>query len=180
MDLLAGSDVQFHRSERLDVALVNNQPLALVFLGAGDIPAFVSKGRVDLGITGRDQIAEYEIAKPPSATVGVEEILDLEFGKCKLQVQVPKAGNIEKPEQLVGTTIFTSFPNLTTNYFRKLEDHSSQANGTANGGAKKEPQTEIDHIGGSVEIACALKSASGIVDLVGRFSNQSAANVRRR
>lgn len=132
LDLLSGSDIQFHRHNRLDIALVKNLPLALIFLPAADIPTFVGEGRVDLGITGRDQVAEHEAVVPPTDTTGVRELMDLGFGMCKLQVQVPQKGSIEKPEQLVGKNVVTSFTNLAETYFRGLEASASKAqtNGT--------------------------------------------------
>lgn len=167
LDLLSGSDIQFHRHNRLDIALVKNLPLALVFLPAADIPTFVGEGRVDLGITGRDQVAEHEAIVPPTATTGVEELMDLEFGRCKLQVQVPENGSIQTPEQLVGKNIVTSFTNLSEQYFRDLEQKA--APGAANGeSGPAKLRTSIKFVGGSVEAACALGVADGIVDLVGK------------
>ncbi len=167
LDLLSGSDIQFHRNNRLDIALVKNLPLALIFLPAADIPTFVGEGRVDLGITGRDQVAEHEVGTPPTDATGVIEILDLGFGACKLQVQVPERGEIQTPQQLVGKNIVTSFTQLAEQYFRNLEtnDKSVQVNGD---GAKNKLRTRIKFVGGSVEAACALGVADGIVDLVGK------------
>lgn len=158
VDLLSGSDIRFSRNPRLDIALVRDLPLALVFLPAADIPTFVGEGRVDLGITGRDQVAEYEATpgeKDP--THGVEQVLDLDFGACKLQVQVPEKGNIDDPKQLVGKNIVTSFTNLAEKFFCGLENVTTAA----------ELKTSIKYVGGSVEAACALGVADGIVDLVG-------------
>lgn len=140
--------------------------MALVFLPAADIPTFVGEGRVDLGITGRDQVAEHEAVVPPTATSGVEEVLDLLFGKCSLQVQVPEMGGITKPEELVGKNIVTSFTNLAEAYFRDLE---AKADGGAANGDVKKLRTTIKYVGGSVEAACALGVADGIVDLVGEL-----------
>lgn len=165
LELLKGADIQFHRHSRLDIALVKNFPLALVFLPAADIPTFVGEGRVDLGITGRDQVAEHDCVNPPTETTGVEEIMDLGFGRCRLQVQVPDKGSISKPEELVGMNIVTSFVNLTAKYFADLETEETGAE--TNGTTPKEPKTKIKYIGGSVEAACALGVADGIVDLVG-------------
>lgn len=52
LELLAGADIKYNRAHRLDVALVQNHPIALVFLPAADIPRFVALGEVSLGITG--------------------------------------------------------------------------------------------------------------------------------
>ncbi|PSN65594.1 HisG-domain-containing protein [Corynespora cassiicola Philippines] len=177
LDLLHGSDIQFHRHTRLDIALVKNLPLALIFLPAADIPTFVGEGRVDLGITGRDQVAEHECVVPPTATTGVVEVLDLDFGKCSLQVQVPQKGELAKPEDLIGKNVVTSFTNLAEEYFRKLEaEQAGAANGEANGQTKL--KTNIKYVGGSVEAACALGVADGIVDLVESGETMRAAGLK--
>jgi ATP phosphoribosyltransferase len=167
IELLSGSDIQFHRHNRLDIALVKNLPLALVFLPASDIPTFVGEGRVDLGITGRDVVAEHEAITPASETSGIQELMDLEFGRCKLQVQVPEKGNLHTPESLVGKTLVTSFTGLSEQYFREMEKKVS--NGESNGEGSDKLKTTIKFVGGSVEAACALGVADGIVDLVGKF-----------
>lgn len=145
-----------------------NHPLALVFLPAADIPMYVGEGRVDLGITGQDTVAEHEATTPSTETTGSVELLDLDFGKCKLQVQVPEKGDIQTPADLVGKNIVTSFSGLSANYFRDLEAKASQSNGQANGETDHQGlRTHIKYAGGSVEAACALGVADGIVDLVG-------------
>jgi len=177
LDLLHGSDIQFHRHSRLDIALVKNHPLALIFLPAADIPTFVGEGRVDLGITGRDQVAEHECTEPPTATTGVVEVMDLDFGRCRLQVQVPQKGPMTRPEELIGKNVVTSFVNLTEQYFRKLEaEQEGATNGAANGESKL--RTKIKYVGGSVEAACALGVADGIVDLVESGETMRAAGLK--
>lgn len=105
---------------------------------------------------------------------GVEEVLDLGFGKCKLQVQVPEDGRITDPRELVGRNVVTSFTGLTERYFRALEDEVLGEDGEVEGENGKEEgkrklKTNIMYVGGSVEAACALGVADGIVDLVGTF-----------
>ncbi|KAI5810812.1 hypothetical protein BZA77DRAFT_326647 [Pyronema omphalodes] len=183
LDLLQGSDIQFHRHSRLDIALCLNLPMALVFLPAADIPRFVGEGRVDLGITGRDMIAE--------AQVEVEELLDLGFGKCKLQVQVPERGEYESPEQLIGKNICTSFTGLAGEYFERLEREAGKNQeksdtlqvGEIKGGARSGSTmgrlaTKIKYVGGSVEASCALGVADGIVDLVESGETMKAAGLK--
>lgn len=169
LDLLSGSDIQFRRETRLDIALVKNHDIALVFLPAADIPTFVGEGRVDLGITGRDQVAEHEAISPGTKDTGVEEVLDLEFGRCRLQVQVPEKGEISQAKELVGKNVVTSFVGLTEKYFEELEGLGTE-NGLVNGEGPRRNRlrTKVKYVGGSVEAACALGVADGIVDLVGR------------
>lgn len=87
----------------------------------------------------------------------MEEILDLGFGGCKLQVQVPEKGDMTDAKQLVGRNVVTSFTALTEQFFRQLEGIDASQN----------LSTKIKYVGGSVEAACALGVADGIVDLVG-------------
>jgi len=146
----------------LDVCLVQNHPIALVFLPASDIPSFVGKGNVDLGITGHDVILESQMQKH------VIEELRLGFGKCALQVQVPEAGPIKTVEDLAGKRVVTSFEVLAGEYFGKV-DERQQLTGEA--------ATKIEYVGGSVEAACALGLADGIVDLVESGDTMRAAGL---
>lgn len=155
-----GSDIQFHRSNRLDIAISTSLPVALVFLPAADIPRFVGEGRCSLGITGIDQVAE--------SKVEINDLLDLNFGKCRLQVQVPANGPIVDPKELIGKTIVTSFTNLTTEYFAKLEGKQP--------GDKLD--TTIKYVGGSVEAAVALGVGDAIVDLVESGETMRAAGLK--
>lgn len=167
LDLLAGSDIQFRRDNRLDIALVKNHPIALIFLPAADIPTFVGEGKVDLGITGLDQIKEHEAVTPPTQDTGAEEVLDLGFGSCKLQIQVPEKGPYADEKDLIGCNICTSFVGLTEQHFAKLEaEEHRTTNGAGTTGMTL--RTKIKYLSGSVEAACALGVADGIVDLVGQ------------
>ncbi|CAG99011.1 ATP phosphoribosyltransferase [Kluyveromyces lactis] len=158
VSILKGSDIKFHRSARLDIAISTNMPVALIFLPAADIPMFVGEGRCDLGITGVDQVRESE--------VDVNLPIDLQFGTCKLQVQVPVAGEYTSPEQLIGKTIVSSFVNLTKKYFAQLE-----------GVPESEMVTRVKYVGGSVEASCALGVADAIVDLVESGETMRAAGL---
>ncbi len=150
---------------------MKNLPIALVFLPAADIPTFVGEGRVDLGITGRDQVVEHDKGQPSSSEAGWEEVLDLEFGNCKLQVQVPEQGEFQEVRQLVGKHVATSFVSLARAFFADLERTTApeDAGGEATP-STEQLKTKIIQIGGSVETACALGVADGIVDLVGMSS----------
>lgn len=186
LNLLEGADIQFRRESRLDIALVKNLPIALVFLPAADIPTFVGEGRVSLGITGRDVVAEHDaqvesIAREraqsgkstpiseDSVQKGCEEVMDLGFGSCKLQVQVPEKGQYKTPADLIGKNIGTSFVKLAEDYFAKLELETDASNGDEPLG-KRKLKTKIIELSGSVEAACALGVADGIVDLVGKWT----------
>lgn len=156
-------DIEFRRSNRLDIALSTNMPVALIFLPAADIPTFVGEGKCDLGITGLDQIMEADMLD------SVLDLLDLQFGKCKLQVQVPENGPYDKPEQLLGKKIVTSFTKLTADYFNGLETAV---------GTDAEGSTAIKYVGGSVEASVALGVGDAIVDLVESGETMKAAGLK--
>lgn len=194
LNLLEGADVQFKRENRLDIALVKNLPIALVFLPAADIPTFVGEGRVDFGITGLDQVQEHDagvrelaLARRASGEFntsgdgaekprGCETIMELGFGACKLQVQAPQKGTYATSRDLIGKNIGTSFVHLAREYFARLEAEEDGVNGEVNGDGHSLPsrklKTKIVELSGSVEAACALGVADGIVDLVGEETPQ--------
>jgi ATP phosphoribosyltransferase len=95
--------------------------------------------------------------------------MDLGFGSCKLQVQVPEKGQYIKPSDLIGKNIGTSFVHLAEDYFAALEAEAAlgETNGAKSG---RKLKTKIIELSGSVEAACALGVADGIVDLVGKWN----------
>ena len=185
LNLLEGADIQFRREHRLDIALVKNLPLALIFLPAADIPTFVGEGQCDLGITGLDQVKEHDahVRASPRARLfsgdivssslsssadgsgakipGCEVVMELGFGSCKLQVQAPEKGAYQSSRDLIGKSIGTSFVKLAEEHFARLE---AEEFGPTSGWKLR---TKIIQLSGSVEAACALGVADGIVDLVG-------------
>jgi ATP phosphoribosyltransferase len=170
LELLAGSDIRFSKEARYDIALVKNHHAALIFLPAVDIPKHVALGGADLGITGLDQLAEYEADVAPTPETELEHVLALNFGGCKLQVQVPNAGPISQVQDLIGKTVATSFKCLTTKYFQRIEKEHGAPTAEGDASADRELQTKILHINGSVESACIVGLAQGVVDLVGEIS----------
>jgi ATP phosphoribosyltransferase len=101
----------------------------------------------------------------------IEQILPLGFGKCALQVQVPVSGHIQSVEALSGARVATSFEVLGGRYFKEVDERVG-----ASEEGKGRASTTIEYVGGSVEAACALGMADGIVDLVGEYRWHTAAS----
>jgi ATP phosphoribosyltransferase len=118
-----------------------------VFLPASDIPAFVGKGDVDLGITGHDVVLEAQMQGD------VTEVLRLGFGRCALQVQAPDGGPVRTAADLAGKRVVTSFEVLAARFFAEIDDAAGLTGAAC---------TQIAYVGGSVEAACALGLADGI------------------
>lgn len=154
--MLKGSGIEFRREPRLDVALCVGKPITLVFLPAADIAKYVGEGNVDIGITGEDIVRE--------SKVKVDTVMKLGFGKCKLCVQAPVSSKITDIEQLAGSRIVTSFPNISEEFFGELDK-------------KHNVNTSVKFVSGSVEAACGLGLADAVVDLVETGTTMRAAGL---
>lgn len=84
----------------------------VMFTRAADIPDYVADGAADIGITGKDLIAE--------RNVDVEILYDLNFGKTRLVIAAPEDSDIKNADDLKNIkTVATEFPFLTSQYFKK-------------------------------------------------------------
>ncbi|MBN2518679.1 MAG: ATP phosphoribosyltransferase [Candidatus Altiarchaeota archaeon] len=119
----------------------NNPQIDVIAVRVEDIPEFVRDGAADLGITGRDVIAERRVR--------VSELLPLNFGYCSLILAVPQKWETESVKQLPDNLkIATKFPNVAKSYLKKN---------------KKEAQLVI--LSGAVEIAPIIGIADAVIDL---------------
>ena len=107
----AGLHVQDGADRKLYANTVDPD-VSVLFARAADIPEYVGDGAAALGITGLDQARE-------SGTELVE-LLDLEFGSCRLVLASPEEDGVSSPEELSGGTVATEFPNVTREYFESV------------------------------------------------------------
>lgn len=114
--------------------------VSILFARAADIPEYVDDGAAEVGITGLDQVHESDSE--------LSELLDLEFGQCRLVLAAPEDGDITDPEQLEGKKVATEFPRITEQYFR--------AQGI---------ETEIVEVTGATELTPHVEMADAIVDI---------------
>lgn len=141
LGLLDRTGIKRIDDDRVYLANTTKEGIQVLSVRAMDIPVYVYNGIADLGITGRDVIAETGLE--------VYELADLGFGTCELVVAVKKDSPYTKPTDLPqGSKIATEFPNLTMRYFND-----------------KGVQVEIITLRGAVEIAPILGLVEGIVDL---------------
>ncbi len=86
--------------------------ISVMFTRAADIPEYVADGAADIGITGKDLIAEKD--------VDVEYLHDLGFGKTRLVIAAPEDSDIKTADDLKNIkTVATEFPFLTSQYFKQ-------------------------------------------------------------
>jgi ATP phosphoribosyltransferase len=114
--------------------------VTVLFARSGDIPEYVADGAADLGITGYDQVKE--------SAVDLVELLELGYGVCRLVLATPEAGDIERVADLVGGTVATEFPTITTAYFEE-----------------QDIDVDVVEVSGATELTPHVDIADGIVDI---------------
>ncbi len=108
-----------------------------------DVPVYVEHGACDIGLAGKDVLAEEER--------NIFELLDLKTGECRL-ILATLEDCVEKVKNYYdhfgSVRIATKYPNIARKYFDK-----------------KGMQTEIIKLHGSVELAPILGIAEEILDI---------------
>ncbi len=117
--------------------------VGIVTMRPSDVPTYVEAGAADVGITGKDVIAE-------QSERDVYELLDLGFGPCRMIIATVEGENPmdEALRRLGVMRIATKYPRTANTYF---EETGRQA--------------EIVEVKGSVELAPLTGLVEGIVDL---------------
>jgi ATP phosphoribosyltransferase len=153
-DVLERAGLEFDaRPDRALQAALGEDFVAL-FVNARDIPEFVADGAADIGITGRDLVAE--------SGRDVDVLLDLGFGKCRLVVAAVEESGINTLDDLTREArIATVFPRATSAFFA----------------ARNQPIALVP-ISGAVENAPHLGVADLIVDLVSTGSTLRTNGLR--
>ncbi|PSQ12322.1 ATP phosphoribosyltransferase, partial [Halobacteriales archaeon QS_7_69_60] len=105
-----------------------------------DIPEYVADGAAALGVTGLDQTRESDVE--------LVDLLDLEFGECRLVLAAPEEGGVTAPEELSGGTVATEFPRVTERYFEEV--------GVA---------PDVIEVSGATELTPNVDIADAIVDI---------------
>lgn len=141
VSLLRDAGLDFELSERRLTTAARNYAVELLFVRTEDIAEYVADGLVELGITGRDLVAE--------RGDGLQPILDLGFGACSLVLAAPRNGTIERVEDVAGRTIATGFPRLTAAFLEQFGVDAS-----------------LVEVHGAVEVTPQLGVADAVVDLV--------------
>src|SRR5881409_2040873 len=143
LQLLSAMGIQGLEADARRLLLADaTRDLRFIFLKPADIPTYVEYGAADLGIVGKDILAEQQ--------PDVYEPVDLGFGFCRLVVAEPRElWERDDPTKWSWVRVATKYPTLTEHYFL--------ARGI---------QAEIVRLDGSIELAPLVGLAERIVDLV--------------
>ena len=153
MALLRDAGLGFEEGTRALVARVETFPLDILLVRTDDIVEFVNDGVADMGITGMNLLHEAEIELPV--------LLELGYGRCRLEAAVPSQAAAQRLEDLAGMRLATSHPHSTRRAF-----------------AERGIEVEVVPISGAVEVAPRLGLADGIVDLVSSGSTRIMNGLR--
>jgi ATP phosphoribosyltransferase len=129
--------------------------LRLILVRAADVPTYVQYGAADLGVAGRDLLAEH-------GGQGLYQPLDLGIARCRMVVAVPDAfdyaGAVRRGARL----------RVATKYIRTARDHF----------AAKGMHVDLIKLYGSMELAPLVGLADAIVDLVDTGNTLRANGLR--
>ena len=123
--------------------IITNDDLRLKFIitKTADVPTYVEYGAADIGIIGKDVIAE--------SGKDIFELLDLGFGKCHLMMAVDKNNIRPRLQDYSHTRVATKFPHIAEKFF---SSHGMQM--------------EYIKLNGSIELGPLIGLSESIVDIV--------------
>ena len=104
-----------------------------------DVAIYVERGVADIGVAGKDILAEY--------SPEVYELLDLGIGQCRMCVAGGKGSALENVDRTL--RVATKFANITRGYFDS-----------------RGYEIDVIRLGGSIELAPLLGLSDVIVDIV--------------
>jgi ATP phosphoribosyltransferase len=140
IDLVREAGYHCRRYSRELVVRDKSHPIEYIFLRPKDIAIYVSRGLLDLGITGRDLALD--------SRAEFEELLPLQFGRSTFHYAVPEESELT-PDRFGGLRIATSYANIVQQDL-----------------AARGLRAEVVHLDGAVEIAIRLGVADAIADVV--------------
>src|SRR2546421_7920414 len=145
-----GAEEAPERSRKLVIA-TNRPDLRLIIVRAADTPTYVQHGGADLGIAGRDVLAEH-------GGEGLYQPVDLGIAACRMMVAVRKGFDYEAAvRQGARLRVATKYLNTTREHF-----------------AVKGVHVDIIRLYGSMELPPLVGLADALVDLGSRGSQLKA------
>ncbi len=151
--LLEDAGLSFEAGDRALSVPVRNVDMELLFVRTEDIPEMIVDGVADAGITGIDLLTE--------RGNGLETLVELGFGHCRLDAAVPNGSPIQDLDDLSGLRIATAHPSSTSRFF-----------------ADRGIDVDVIALRGSVEVATKIGLADAIVDLVSTGSTMRVNGLR--
>lgn len=158
LDLLARCGLKYSRAKDQLLCFGENMPLDVLLVRDDDIPDLVQEDVCDLGVVGLNVVEEKRLAMAErGADPLFEQVMTLDYGRCRLSLAVPEDFRYDGPQSLAGRRIATTYPRILA---RWLADQDIEAS--------------VVTLSGAVEIAPRLGRADLICDLVSTGSTLAA------
>jgi len=175
LDLFSDADLAVERSSAVDYRAAIDDPRIdeVRILRPQEIPVYVADGLFDLGVTGRDWIAE---TGSDVASLGLLHYSKATARPVRIVVAVPHAASYEKAADLPpGTRVSTEYPELTRRFF---EDQGVDADIRLSYGATEAKVPDIvDVVVDLTETGRALQAAGlRIIDTIITSHTELIAN----
>lgn len=142
-------------SSRKLIVATNRAGLRLILVRAADVPTYVQYGAADLGVAGRDILAEH-------GGQGLYQPLDLGIARCRMVVAAPEAFDYAAAVKQ-GARL-----RVATKYIATAREHF----------AAKGVHVDLIKLYGSMELAPLVGLADAIVDLVDTGNTLKANRLR--
>lgn len=152
LHLLETCGLTYSRGRDQLICFGENMPVDVLLVRDDDIPQLLAEGVCDLGIVGLNVYLEKSDPED-----GVRKAVDMDFGRCRLSIAVPRGEAWDGPASLAGRRIATTYPRILS---RWLDDQGIDAS--------------VVTLSGAVEIAPRLGRADVICDLVSTGSTLAA------
>jgi len=115
--------------------------LCFILAKPADVPTYVEYGSADLGVVGKDILAETD--------KDVAELIDLKYGRCRLVVAVPENLRISSVQDLdFNSRVASKYPHIANDYFNS-----------------RGIQVEVIPLHGSIELGPIIGLSEAIVDI---------------
>lgn len=161
-DLLARCGLKFRHSRDKLFCFGESLAIDLLLVRDDDIPGLIADGVCDLGIVGRNVLAEQQArARAQGVPAPFDEKLALGFGRCRLSIALPQEQDYADSSALQELRIATTYPALTEQWL-----------------AAAGISAKVVVLSGSVEIAPRLGTADAICDLVSSGATLQANQLR--
>ena len=139
LDLLTSCGYKVGKPTGVLSSFDSENDVEFYFLRPGDIPVYIANGILDVGITGKDFVAEK--AQAPAM------LLDLNYGYSRMSAAVPIQSPVTTIEEVAHMRIATSFPAITRRYFSGYH-------------------LDLVLLEGAVEVSVTLGIAEAVIDVV--------------
>ena len=158
LDLLVRCGLKYSRARDQLLCYGENMPLDVLLVRDDDIPDLVQEDVCELGIVGLNVVEEKRLGLASRGAGPLfEQVMTLDYGRCRLSVAVPEQFAYAGPGSLRGLRIATTYPNILSAWL-----------------ARHDVRASVVTLSGAVEIAPRRGRADVICDLVSTGSTLAA------